>query len=468
MNESHLKTPEPSVSSVEKRGHFRWVILGLLFGAAMINYMDRFLLGQLKPIIVKDLHWTETDYANIVFCFQLAYAIGLVTVSRVIDKAGVRIGMSLVVIFCATAAASHSFAQAIGNFCVIQFPFIFKALKLLHIEFGGAAVVGFCIVRFALGFGESGTWPSCAKAVSEWFPRKERAIGMGFVNAGSSIGATVAPMLVPVILKLVTWPFAFLFTAALDVIWLCIWLISYRSPEKHPLLKKAELDYIRSDPNPPQGKVSWLLLFGHRQTWAFAIAKGLSDPVWWFYLFWVPGFLASQYFVGKTNSEMAAALVAPVMVIYIMADIGSVSGGWLSMKLINRGWSINAARKTVMLGCACCVAPVFLVPLQIGLWPSVFLIGLAAAAHLAFSANLFTVATDTVPTQAVSSVAGIGGMVAAIGSMFVAKFVGFILDTTHSYVIPFALASCAYFVALGILHLLLPRLEPMELKEVKS
>lgn len=439
MNEQSLQEQEPLVQCPNGRGHFRWVILGLLFGAAIINYMDRFLLGVLKPMIVNDLHWTETDYAHVIFCFQLAYAIGLVTISRVVDKLGVRRGMILVVSMCAVAAASHSLV---------------------------ASVMGFCLARFALGFGEAGTWPGCVKAVSEWFPRKERAIGTGFVNAGSSVGATVAPLLVPLILKLVTWPFAFLFTAALDLIWLCFWLVGYRSPEQHPRLKKPELDYIRSDSPPPQGKIPWLLLFGHRQTWAFAVAKGLSDPVWWFYLFWVPGFLAKQYFGGKTDAEMAAALAVPVMIIYIMADLGSISGGWFSMKLINRGWSINAARKTVMLGCACCVAPVFLVPLQIGLWPSVFLIGLAAAAHLAFSANLFTVATDTVPKQAVSSVAGIGGMFAAVAAMFMAEFVGFILDATHSYVLLFAIASGAYFVALGILHLLLPKLEPMKLEAV--
>ena len=441
MNEQsqNLETP---VQSLNKPGHFRWVILGLLFGAAFINYTDRFLLGVLKPTIVQDLHWTETDYGHVVLCFQLAYAIGLVTVSRIIDKAGVRIGMTLVVFMCALAAASHSFV---------------------------ASVMGFCMARFALGFAESGTWPGCVKAVGEWFPRKERAIGTGFVNAGSSIGATIVPLLVPLILKLVSWPFAFLFTAGLDLLWLCFWLVGYRSPDRHPCLKKAELDYIRSDSQSPEGKVSWWQLFGHRQTWAFALAKGLSDPVWWFYLFWVPGFLAKEYNLAtKSAAETASALAVPVMIIYIMADLGSVSGGWLSMKLISHGWSINAARKTVMFGCACCVAPVFLVPLQIGLWPSVFLIGLAAAAHLAFSANLFTVATDTVPKQAVSSVAGIGGMVAAIGSMFVAGFVGPLLDKTHSYVIPFSVASCAYFVALGILHLLLPRLESMKLEETKS
>ena len=420
-----------------KAGHFRWVILGVLFCATTINYSDRFLLGVLKPTIVSDLHWNETNYANVVFCFQLAYAVGLLVVSRVIDRVGVRAGMAIVVGMCAIAAASH---------CLVS------------------TVMGFCLARFALGFGESGTWPGCIKAVSEWLPRKERALGTGLVNAGSAVGATITPLVVPLILKLVAWPFAFLFTASLDLLWLITWLIGYRSPEKSPWLSAGERAYISSDPNPPQGKVSWWQLFHHRQTWAFLIAKGLTDPVWWFYLFWVPGFLAKQYSLASASaSESTAAMAIPVMIIYLMADIGGVGGGLIPMQLIGRGWSINVARKSVMLGCALLVSPVFLVAHHIGLWQSVLLIGCAAAAHQAFSANLFTVATDTVPKQAVSSVAGIGGMAAAVGGMCVAKFVGFILDTTHSYVIPFAIASGIYFLALAILQVLLPRLEPMKL-----
>jgi ACS family hexuronate transporter-like MFS transporter len=422
-------------------GRLRWLILTALFACTTINYMDRFLLGVLKPTIMQDLKWTETDYGNVVFSFQMAYAIGLLVVSRVIDKLGTRTGMALVVLMCAMASASHSLVTT---------------------------VLGFCFARFALGISEAGAWPGCAKTVSEWFPRKERAIGMGVVNAGSSVGATILPLIMPFLLKLVAWPFVFLFTASLQLIWVACWLVGYRHPENHPLLKKSELAYIRSDPNPPMGKVSWLQLFGHRQTWAFTLAKGLSDPVWWFFLFWAPGFLAKKYDLASgTPAETAAKLALPVMVVYIMADIGSISGGWLSMRLINRGWSINAARKTVMLGCALCVTPVFLVTQGIGLWPSVFLLGLAAAAHLGFSANLFTVATDTVPKHAVSSVAGIGGMAAAIGGMVVAKQVGPLLDRTGSYVIPFAVASCIYLLALGILQLLLPKLEPMKLEEAK-
>jgi len=422
-------------------GGFRWIVIGALFGVATITYMDRFLLGVLKPTIVQGLHWTETDYANVVFCFQLAYAIGLLTVSRVIDWLGVRTGMALVVAICAVAAASHSLV---------------------------GSVIGFCVVRLALGFGESGTWPGCIKTIGEWLPAQERALGNGLVNAGSSVGATITPLIVPLMLSWVAWPFTFLFLAALDVLWLCVLIVGYRSPDRQHLLGKSELAYIRSDISPPQGEVSWWQLFRHRQTWAFLLAKGLSDPVWWFFLFWVPGFLAKQY--GDANLSAAAstkAMAIPIMVIYIMSSIGSVGGGWLSMQLIGQGWSINAARKTVMLGCALCVVPVFSVSHDIGLWRSVFLIGLAGAAHLGFSANLFTVATDTVPSHVVGSIAGIGGMAAAVGAMFNAKLIGYVLDKTHSYAIPFAIASGSYLVAWGILHLILPRLEPMQLETAK-
>jgi ACS family hexuronate transporter-like MFS transporter len=425
--------------SAESGGHLRWIVLGVIFCATTINYMDRFIVGVLKPTIVAELRWSETDYANVIFCFQLAYAIGLVTIGPLLDRIGARRGMMVVVGMCALAAASHSLV---------------------------ATVIGFGIARFALGFGESGTWPGCVKVISEWFPRKERSIGTGVMNAGSSVGATITPFVVPVLLQFVRWPFVFLCTASLDVAWLIGWALWYRAPEHDPKLSPTELAYIRSDPTLPQPKLPWLQLFRHRQTWAFLLGKGLSDPIWWFYLFWVPGFLVSQYhLVGNSAMDSAKALAVPVMVIYLMADVGSVGGGWLSTRLIGRGWSINAARKTVMLGCVVCVLPVVFVNFQIGLWPSVFLIGLAAAAHLGFSANLFTIATDTVPKRAVSSVAGIGGLAAAVGGMVIAKIVGFVLDTTHSYLVPFLLAALAYPVALACVHFLLPKLEPMKLEE---
>jgi ACS family hexuronate transporter-like MFS transporter len=425
----------PSPAAATPGGRFRWAILSLLFFATTVNYMDRQILGVLKPLLMSDLHWTESDYAWVVNSFQAAYAIGWVVVGRLIDRLGVRIGLALVVSVWSLAAASHSLARS---------------------------VVGFCIARFALGLGEGGAWPGCVKAVSEWFPRKERAVGTGAVNAGSAVGATLTPMFVPVILRALRWPFTFLVTAALDMIWLVLWLLVYRSPEQHPRLSPAELAYIRSDPDPPRGKVAWRTLLTRRQTWAFAIPKALSDPIWWFYLFWVPGFLAKTY--GLTPAQFAV----PLVVIYAMADLGSLGGGALSMLLIGRGMSVNAGRKSVMLGCALAVVPVFLVSQHIGLWRSVLLIGLAAAAHQGFSANLFTVATDTVPREAVSSLTGIGGMAATLASMVVTNRVGAVLDRTGSYVLPFAMASCFYLVALGVLHTLLPRLEALRLPESAS
>jgi ACS family hexuronate transporter-like MFS transporter len=420
------------------RGRFRWLIVGLLFGATTIGYIDRFLLGILKPTLMRELHFTELDYAEIVFYFQLAYAVGLVTVSRVIDAVGTRAGMALVVLLCALATASHSLATT---------------------------VIGFCLARFALGFAEAGTWPGCIKAVSEWLPRGERSIGTGMINLGSSVGATVTPLVVPLLLALIPWRRTFLCTGTLDLLWFAVWLIIYRRPERQPRLSPAELEYIQSDATPPQPKVPWLGLFRYRQTWAFLIAKGLSDSVWWFFLYWVPGFLAGRYARGANSAvESARALAFPVMVIYLLAGAGSIGGGWLTAQLIARGRSANAALKSVMLGCALCVCPVVLVCGKIGLWPSVWLIGLAAAAHLGFSANLFTVATDTVPSHAVSSVAGIGGLAAAIGGMVVAKFVGFILITTHSYFVPFAMAAGAYLVAFAVLQILLPNLESMQVE----
>jgi ACS family hexuronate transporter-like MFS transporter len=437
-------------------GRWRWTILAMLLAATTINYMDRFTLGVLKSTLMTDLHWTEGNYANVVFCFQLAYAIGLVTVSRIVDLIGTRMGLALVVCMIGCAAASHSFISLVP----VNGTFTLGTMTM------ASTVVFMCIARFALGFAEAGTWPAAIKTVSEWFPRKERSVGTGVVNSGSAVGATVTPLIVPVILSFLAWPFVFLVTASLDFVLLTAWLLFYRTPDRHPRLSAKELAYIRSDPNPPQGKLPWSKLFGHRQTWAFVLAKGLSDPIFWFYLFWVPGFLSKLYVLpGAGAAATAKAMALPIMVIYIMADIGSIGGGWLSMKLINLGWSINAARKTVMLGCALCVLPVPLVTQSIGLWPSVLLIGLAAAAHLGFSANLFTVATDTVPKHAVGSLAGLGGMAAAVGGMFIAKLVGWVLDTTGSYVVPFVIAACVYPVALTILHVLLPHLEPMKLKE---
>ena len=440
-----------------KIGRVRWTILAMLLCATTINYMDRVALAQLKPIFEVELKWTEADYAKIVFSFQLAYAIGLAVVGRFMDWAGTRKGLAIIIGLIGCASASHALLFFVPADAMITIGSITVT----------STVAFMCLTRFALGLAEAGTWPGCIKVVSEWLPRKERSLGSGVVNAGSGISSTIMPYVVRWLLAVVSWPFVFLFTAFLDFLLLMIWLFKYQTPAQHKTLSKEERDYIEGDLDVPTGKISWFQLLGHRQTWAFVIAKGLSDPVWWFYLFWVPTFLATQYkLTGTTPGETAAALALPTMVVYLIADIGSIFGGWMSMYLIGKGWSINAARKTVLLGCALCVVPVPLVTQGIGLWPSVLLLGLAAGGHLGFSANVFTVATDTVPKKAVASLAGLGGMVASIGGMFMAAIVGWVLTVTDkNYFILFLLAPIAYVFALSALQILLPRMEVMKLRD---
>lgn len=416
--------------SAARPGYFRWVICGLLFLATTINYIDRQVIGILKQKLEIELHWSETDYANIVFAFQLAYAAGYCLAGRFMDLAGVRLGYGLAVAVWSAAAAAHAVVQT---------------------------VFGFQAARFGLGLAEGGNFPAAIKCVSEWFPRKERALATGIFNAGSNVGALITPLLVPWLTLHYGWPAAFYVTGALGLVWLGLWWWLYETPHRHRRVSAAELALIQSDPPDPPETISWLQLLGHRQTWAFAIGMFLSAPIWWMYLYWVPDFLHKKHGLDLTH------IGPPLVVIYLMTDVGSVAGGWLSSALIKRGWSVNAARKTALLACALCVVPIFFASQVRGLWLAVFLIGLAASAHQGFSANLFTLVSDTVPRKAVSSVVGLGGMAGAIGGMFIAQFMGFILTTTGSYLIPFALPGAAYLTALLIIHLLLPRLEPMKL-----
>ena len=417
-----------------RRGHIRWVICGLLFFATTINYIDRQIIGILKPTLSQELGWNETNYADIVFAFQLAYAVGYAVGGRFMDLVGVRFGYATAVMLWSLAAMGHGLMRSVG---------------------------GFQAARFALGLSEGGNFPAAIKCVSEWFPKSERALATGIFNAGSNVGALITPLVVPWLTLRYGWPTAFLVTGLLGFVWFIGWLALYHPVDRHPRLTNQERAHIQSDPPDPPIKLSWLALLRHRQTWAFTVGMFLSSPIWWMYLFWVPDFLSKKHGLNLLQ------LGPPLVVIYLMTDVGSIGGGWLSSWLIQRGWSVNAARKTAMLVCACCVVPIFLASQVSGLWVAVVLIGLAASAHQGFSANLYTLVSDTMPRQAVSSVVGIGGMAGAIGGMFVAKFMGYILDTTGSYLIPFALPGFAYFTAVLIIHLLLPRLEPMSLTRQK-
>jgi ACS family hexuronate transporter-like MFS transporter len=429
--ESHVAGSTELQASVDgsgtRMGRFRWTICALLFFAATINYVDRQVIGILKPTLQGQLHWSESDYGWIVFAFQSAYAIGMLLVGRLMDRLGTRKGFSLAVVFWSVAAMAHAFASS---------------------------ALGFGVARFALGLGEAGNFPASIKTVAEWFPKKERALATGIFNSGTNIGALITPLVVPWITLAYGWRWAFIATGALGFIWLIAWLVLYYTPENHPRLKARERAYIQSDPSEPLEKIPWARLFPHRQTWAFAIGKFLTDPIWWLYLFWLPDFFS------KSHGLDLKTIGPPLVTIYIAADVGSIAGGWLSSTLIKRGWTINAARKTAMLVCAICVVPVAFAPRVPGLWSAVALISLAAAAHQGWSANLFTLTSDMFPRRAVGSVVGIGGMAGAIGGMFIARIVAEILQRTGSYLPIFVIACSAYLVALLLVQLLTPRLEP--------
>jgi MFS transporter, ACS family, hexuronate transporter len=434
----------PATAS-ERIGRYRWVICLLLFLAATINYIDRQVIGILKPTLQQQYGWSELDYADIVFSFQLAYAIGLLLAGRFIDRVGTRIGFAAAVLLWSIAAMAHAEAASYG-----------AAVAALLGVFGLAyapSVAGFIAARFALGIGEAGNFPASIKTVSEWYPAKERALATGLFNSGTNIGAVVTPLVVPWITITYGWYWAFVVTGALGFLWLALWLPLFGQPETHRRVSKAEFAHIRCDPGTPPQRVPLRAIFPHRQTWAFAIGKFMTDPIWWLYLFWVPDFL------NRNHGLDLLAVGPPLVAIYLIADVGSIGGGWLSSALLKRGWSVNAARKTAMLVAALAVVPIVFASVASSLWVAVLLVALAAAAHQAWSANIFTLATDMFPRHAVGTVVGFGGMAGAIGGMLIAKVTGYILEASGSYVPVFIIAGMAYLTALAIIHLLVPTVE---------
>ena len=417
-------------ASTQRIGRYRWIICALLFFATAINYIDRQVFSILAPKLQEEIGWSEVEYGYIVFAFHVAYAVGLVGVGSLMDRVGTRKGFSLAISFWSLAAMAHAFARS---------------------------AIGFGFARFTLALGEAGNFPGAVKTVAEWFPKKERAFATGLFNSGSNIGAIAAPLIVPYIAVKLGWQWAFIITGSLGFIWLVLWLAIYRKPEEHPRLSPAELAYIQSDPVEPTVKVPWLRLFPHRQTWAFSIGKFMTDPVWWFFLFWLP-----KYFSETFKLELSG-LAMPLVVIYVAADIGSIVGGWISTTLIKRGNTMNFARKTAMLICALGVVPMFFAGWIDSLWGTVALISLAAAAHQGWSANLYTLASDTFPKHAVGSVVGIGGMAGAVGNMIASAGIGYVLQfTANNYTPLLMICSFAYIAALAVIHFLSPRLEPVQ------
>ena len=413
-------------------GGVRWLVCGLLFFAASVNYMDRQVIGLLKPLLQKQFHWDEIGYSNIVLAFTMAYGIGSLLVGKLIDRLGTRIGFALAVCFWSVSAMAHAAA---------------------------GSILQFAAARFSLGLGEAGSFPASIKSVSEWFPKRERAIATGLFNSGTNVGAIVAPLVVPWLTFRYGWRMAFIATGALGFVWIAVWLILYSRPEESALVSPAELALIQSDPGEAKASsVPWLAVVTHRQAWAVGLGKFFTDPVWWVYLFWLPDFLSRNLHLDLPGMKL------PLFVVYTGASVGSVAGGWLSSSLLKRGWSLNSSRKTAMLVCALAVTPMMIAARTGNGWLAIAFVALAAGAHQGWSANIYTLASDMFPKTAVASVVGFGTLMGTLGGMGVAKIVGFVLQKTGSYVPVFMMAALAYLTALCFVQLLAPRLDRVEVE----
>jgi MFS transporter, ACS family, hexuronate transporter len=457
-----VATTSPPNSTSERAGRYRWKICALLFFATTINYVDRQAVALLKPVLqdpVTGIGLTEVNYGYIVTAFSLAYALGLLVVGGFIDRVGTKLGYAVAVAVWSLAAASHA---------LVSFPGVVAMLNRGIHWLGGAlgwrgliavpgAVAGFAIARFVLGLGESGNFPACIKTVAEWFPQKERALSTGIFNSGANVAALIAPLAVPWIAIHLGWRWGFLFTAFFSATWIVFWVMIYRSPREHPKVLPAELRYINSVPE-SAARISWKHLLSKRQAWAIFVGKILTDPVWWFYLYWLPGFLNRRY------SLPIGRIGLPLVVIYNMSALGSIYGGWLPGKFLSLGWSANRARKTAMLIYAIAVLPVVFVGRMQGVWSVVALLSLATAAHQAWSANLFTLASDMFPSRAVASVVGIGTSGAALLMAFISTLVGYALKWTNGNYAPlFVACGCGYLTALLMIQLLAPNLKRAEI-----
>ena len=413
---------------------FRWTVCALLFVVTTINYVDRQVLGILAPTLQRELHWSESDYGDVVSWFSLVYAFGFLAVGRLLDRVGVRRGFAVAIVAWSVAAIGHAFART---------------------------AAGFSAARALLGLGESANFPGAIKTVAEWFPKRERALATGIFNAGTNTGAIVTPLVVPRIALTWGWQWAFIATGSLGFVWLVLWLALYASPQTHPRVSSGELAHIRSDRDEgAEVAVPWIRLLGVRQTWAFAVGKLLADPIWWFYLYWLPKFLDTTYGIRL------AQLAPPLIVVYLVADVGSVGGGWLSSRLIQRGWTVNRARKTAMLAMALLIVPTALAPLAGSMWAAVAIVSVAAAAHQAWSANVYTLASDMFPRAAVGSVVGIGAFAGAMGGVLFQRVTGRVLEANgNDYTPIFVVCGLAYVTAWVIIHTLAPRLEPATVEE---
>lgn len=408
----------------------RWVVCGLLFAAVVLSYIDRQVLSVLKPTLAARYGWSESGYGDVVFWFQAAYGIGYIAFGRFVDRFGARLGYTLAVSLWTIGHVAHVLVTSTR---------------------------GMALVRIPLALGESGTFPAALAATADWFPRRERAFAIGLFNAGANVGAILTPLLVPVVTLAFGWRAAFIATGALTALWLVAWLWLYRRPRDQPHLSAAELAYIEQDPVEPRRPVVWSRLLSARETWAYIAGRFLIDPVWWTFLFWLPDFFSKRFGVDLKGYG------PPLVAIYVLADVGSILGGWSSSRLLARGVGLNAARKFTMLACALVVLPVALAGDATHLWIAVGVIALACAGHQGFSANLYALPADLFPRWAVGSVVGLGGAAGAAGGMLMAQYAGWVLQTLGSYKPIFLVAATAYLFALLSVHLLTPRYHPATL-----
>jgi len=421
-------------------GRYRWAICALLFFVITINYIDRQVIGVLKPIIEVEMGWSEIDYSNIVFAFQLSYGIGLLVVGRLLDKVGTRWGMAVAIAIWSLAAMFHAAARG---------------------------VLAFMLARVVLGLAEAAAYPGAVKSVAEWFPRRERALGVGILNAGANVGVVMTPIVGIMIAGLYGWRAAFIVTGAIGFLVLAAWLMLFRQPQGHPRVTPEELAYIEQDGEDSTGEpLTWGEALRQRQAWYFICGKFFTDPVWYLFLFWLPDFFVKTQGLDlfpKADSGILSTIGPALIAVYLLADIGSIAGGWQSSHFIKRGWSVNRARKTTLLLAALCAVPLLFV-LQIdNAFVVVLIIGLGTAGHQAFSSNIFTMISDLYPRRAVATVAGLGGAAGAVGGMLIAKVTGWSLEYLGTYLPVLIYAGLAYLIAFGVIHWLVPRMEPAPL-----
>jgi len=420
-----------ATSPVPRAGRYRWLIIALLFAATTVNYIDRTMLGLLAPVLGDEMRWSENDYGNIVTAFQAAYALGFLFMGWLIDRFGPKIGYAVAITIWTIGHVAHGFA---------------------------GSVVSFMVARSILGVGEAGHFPSVVRASSEWFPQKERSYAIGWVNSATTIGVILTAPTVALFMRVLglDWRDTFLYTGAFGVVLLTLWLWLYSNPRESGKVSEAELAWIEHDPPEQVERLGWTKIVTKREAWAFAAGKFLTDPVWFLMLFWLPKYFSSTY-----NVDLKIVLL-PMIIMYLLSDVGSIAGGWVSSKLIQSGRSVNFARKATMLGAGCCVLPLLFVTGLENMWLAVVLIGIALAGHQAFSSTILSIPPDMFPKRAVGSVIGLGGFMGGVGGMIMAKSTGLVLDATGgNYTLIFAVCTTTYFLAVLAIHLLSPRLAPV-------